>query len=131
MIKENIKGTNIKSKNYNYKFSSVLTDKEKQYSEEIFNYDFELNFFMNNLLEFCVFDEIIHIRIRYKKKTIDELIRLVKKLTDNKEDKKFVIVIEVAKVVIKQMNNGKRLSSEDYFECNLEDNSLVISNVQL
>jgi len=131
MIKENVKASNIKSKNYNDEFSSVLTDNEKQYSEEIFNYDFNLNFFMNNLLEFCIFEETNHIRIRYKKKAIDEVITLIKKLTENKEDKKFVIMIEVAKGVMKQMKNEKHLGSEDYFDYDLEDNSLVISNVLL
>lgn len=129
MIKENVKASNIKSKNYNDIFSSVLTDKEKEYSEAIFNYNFDLNVFLNNLVEFYIFDEIIHIKIRYKKKAIDEVINLVEKVTAQKEDKKFVIMIEVSKDVMKQMKNGKNFTSKMYYKCDLDDWNLLISNM--
>jgi hypothetical protein len=112
-----------------YVFSSILTNEEKQYSEDIYNYDFDLNFFMNNLQEFYAFEKVIHIRIKFKKKPIDEVINLVKKLTENKENEKFVILIEVAKVVLKQIRNENFNDSKYYFKCNLKDHSLVITNI--
>lgn len=131
MIKENLKATKIKSRKYNDEFSSVLTDMEKQYSKEIFNYDFDLNFFMNNLLEFCIFEEITYMKIRYKKKTMDEVVNLVEKLTENRADEKFIIMFEVAKVVMKRLDNENILASKDYVKCEFQDHSLVISNVLL
>lgn len=131
MIKENVRASHIKSKKYNDAFSSVLNDQEKKYSEAIFSYEFDLSFFMNHLLEFCVYEEKTYMRIRYKKKSMDELTSLMNKLTENKEGTKVVIVIELGKAVLKQINNVNNLGAGDNYDYALKDNGLVISNTML
>lgn len=130
MMKEKLRACSIKSKIYNDDFGPVLTVKEKQYSEDIFKYAFDIRFFMTHLREFCVYEDTVYMKIRYKKKSMDEVISLIKELTENKADKKYVIVIEVTKSIMKHMTKNVWMSEEDLFDYELKEHCLVISNVE-
>jgi hypothetical protein len=130
MIKETIKSSTVKSKKYNDDFRPILTDQEQAYSEEIFKYNFDLIFFVNHLREFYIFEETTYIKIRYKKKSIEEVMNCIHQLTENKDDKKLVVIIEVDKAVMKQMKSNNIISSEKDFMYEFDDNLLIDISLQ-
>ncbi len=129
MMKESVKASGIKSKIFNEAFSPILSDKEKDYSEAIVDYELQLTFFLNHLQEFCVYEDTYYMRIGYKKKSVDEIDQLVKKLTDNKSDRKYVITIDLGKVSMKKLKQDHPLGFKGYFKCFLDDQGLLLSNI--
>lgn len=126
MIKEKVRNCDIISKEFNKIYESVLNEDECKYCNNIFNYNFELGFFLESLREFYEYKDTQYMKVSYKKKNYDECTVLLEKLIAKFAKSKIECVIKVDKNIGKKLQIKYNGLNDTHYQISLLEHNEVL-----
>lgn len=126
MMKEKVRESSIKSIRFDKSYIEIMSETEKNYSEDIIMYNFELDFFLNKLASFYSFENKILIEITAKKLAIDKLEPIIETIIQKSQPYKLDCYIKTNKKVIKKLTENQTLMGKLACKITVEGDKLVI-----